>query len=68
VAGRFSFFISYKEPDGVWSAPLSLDHITAPVEDPLCPIITADGRFMFFIGSGDIWWARADFIGAMRGQ
>jgi hypothetical protein len=28
------------------------------------PIITADGRFRFFIGSGDVWWVRADFIEA----
>lgn len=67
-SGPFSFFISYKEPDGAWSAPLSLDHITAPVEGPLCPIITADGEFLFFIGSGDVWWTRADFIDEMRVQ
>ncbi len=66
AAGSFSFFISYREPNGEWSAPRSLDHVTAPVEGPLCPIITADGRFMFFIGSGDVWWTRADFIEEMR--
>ena len=49
-----------------WSTPMSLDAITDRVEQPLCPIVTAGGRFLFFIGSGGIWWARADFIEAMR--
>ncbi|MFC1660300.1 ankyrin repeat domain-containing protein [Gemmatimonadota bacterium] len=66
--GMFHFLISYREPGGGWSSPMALDHITTPVENPLCPIITADGRFMFFIGSGDIWWTRADFIEEMRDE
>ncbi len=64
--GMFHFVISYREADGGWSAPQPLDRITAPVNDPLCPLVTADGKFMFFIGSGDIWWTRADFIEEMR--
>jgi ankyrin repeat protein len=66
--GMFHFVIAYREADGGWSTPQALDHITAPVQNPLCPLITADGKFMFFIGSGDIWWTRADFIEEMRPQ
>ncbi len=68
TAGMFHFVISYREADGAWSTPQALDHITVPVNDPLCPLITADGKFMFFIGSGDIWWTRADFIQELRRQ
>jgi ankyrin repeat protein len=67
-AGEFHFAISFQDSDGEWSTPRSLDHITAPVEQPLCPMITADGKFMFFIGSGDVWWTRADFIERMRDE
>jgi hypothetical protein len=66
--GMFHFVISYRTADGGWSTPQALDAITAPVNDPLCPLITADGKFMFFIGSGDIWWTRADFIEEIRRQ
>jgi len=65
-AGMFHFLISYRLPDGGWSPPEALDPITDPVNDPLCPIITHDGAFMFFIGSGDVWWTGADFIEEMR--
>ena len=43
----------------------ALDRVTAPVSDPLCPLVTADGTFMFFIG-GAISWTRADFIRELR--
>ena len=64
--GGFHFFISYRGEDGEWTTPLSLDHITADVEQPLWPFITADRQFLFFIGDGDVWWTRADFIEEMR--
>jgi len=64
--GDFRFFISYRTPEGGWSPPQALDRITQEVEQPLCPLVTSDGRFLFFIGSGDIWWTRADFIEEMR--
>jgi hypothetical protein len=63
----FHLLISYRAADGEWSAPIALDAVTAPVQQPLCPLVTADGRFLFFIGSGDIWWTRADFIEGLRG-
>ena len=66
VGTGFHFLISYRQPDGSWGNPIALDHITEPVEQPLCPLVTADGRFLFFIGSGDIWWTRADFIEELR--
>jgi hypothetical protein len=60
--GMFHFFISYRGPEGKWLSPIALDDITTPVDNPLCPIVTSDGHFLFFIGAGDIWWTRADFI------
>lgn len=64
--GGFHFFISYRGEDGEWTTPLSLDQVTGEVEQPLWPFVTSDGRFLFFIGSGDVWWTRADFIEEMR--
>jgi ankyrin repeat protein len=64
--GGFHLFISYRGPDGEWLPPLVLDELIAPVDNPLCPIVTADGQFLFFIGAGDIWWTSAEFIERMR--
>lgn len=64
--GRFHLYISYRDPDGGWLPPQILDSVTRSLFEPLCPAVTPDGRFMFFVASGDIWWVKADFIEAMR--
>lgn len=64
--GRFHFYITYPDARGGWLPPQVLDSVTRSILDPLCPAVTPDGKFMFFIGNGDIWWVRADFIEAMR--
>jgi ankyrin repeat protein len=64
--GRFHFYISYRGADGAWLSPQVLDSVTGSIVDPVCPAVTPDGQFMFFIGNGDIWWVKADFIDAMR--
>jgi ankyrin repeat protein len=63
---RFHLYISYRGPGGRWLSPQVLDSVTGALVDPLCPAVTPDGRFMFFIANGDIWWTRAGFIEAMR--
>jgi hypothetical protein len=68
VGTGFRFLISYRQSDGEWGTPIPLEHVTEGVEQPLCPLVTADGQFLFFIGSGDIWWTRADFIEELRGN
>jgi Tol biopolymer transport system component len=62
----FQFFVSYRSPDGSWTSPAALGGQIADVEFSLCPAVTPDGRFMFFIGEGDIWWVSAHFIETMR--
>ena len=56
----------YRSPrvGGVHQEPEHLGSVVNTGGIEHTPIITADGRFMFFIGSGDVWWVRADFIGA----
>lgn len=64
--GEFLFFISYRDSDGTWLPPISLAEEVGPISQPLWPSITPDGRFMFFIAEGDIWWMSAEFIDRLR--
>jgi ankyrin repeat protein len=64
--GLFTLFISYRNSDGSWLPPISLDGEMDSFHDPLCPAVTPDGRFIFFIGEGDIWWMDAGFIEGFR--
>jgi len=64
--GQLHFFISYRSGDGSWTAPVSLGEKIHTVQQGLCPYVTPDGKYMFFIGQGDIWWVDAGFIEALR--
>ncbi len=64
--GRSRFVISYRGEDGSWSEPVVLgDHIKFR-GGGLCPAVTPDGKYMFFIGNGDIYWVSAGFIEELR--
>jgi ankyrin repeat protein len=64
--GRSNFVISYRDDDVSWIEPVSLgDHIKFR-GGGLCPAVTPDGKYMFFIGSGDIYWVSAGFIEELR--
>jgi len=59
--GQFRFRICYRDGDG-WTAPAGLGEAIDKVAMALCPMITPDGKYMFFLGQGDIFWVRADFL------
>jgi ankyrin repeat protein len=64
--GSFQFHISYRREDGAWTAPINLGEKINSIGWSLCPYITPDGKYMFFIGEGDIYWVDAGFIGSLR--
>lgn len=45
---------------------IGLSEEIGPNPITLCPAVTPDGRFLFFIGDGDVWWMAADFIERVR--
>jgi ankyrin repeat protein len=63
--GQFRFRISYRDGDG-WTKPVGLGEAIDSVVMALCPLVTPDGTYMFFLGQGDVFWVRADFIEALR--
>jgi Tol biopolymer transport system component len=62
----FTFHISYRNDDGSWTAPVNVGEKINAIEWSLCPYVTPDGQFMFFIGAGDIYWVEAGFIEDLR--
>lgn len=62
----FQFYISYKNENGSWQEPIDLGQEISSLGPGLCPSITPDGKYMFFIGRGDIYWIDAGFIEKLR--
>lgn len=64
--GDFQFYISYKNEDGSWKDPIDLGQKINSLGSALCPTVTPDEKYMFFIGQGDIYWVDAGFIDKLR--
>jgi len=75
--GESDLYISFKMEDGSWSEAINLgDEINTEVDEG-GPVVTPDGRFLFFSrvvapGEGDAWpdvdtyWVDAGLIEALR--
>jgi ankyrin repeat protein len=66
--GEFGFRISFRDEDGQWHSPARLPEYLGPI----CPIISPDGKFMFYCGemygNEGIYWLDASFIDELRAQ
>ena len=64
--GAGDLYISFRAPDGTWSAAQNMGQ---PINSPhheLCPFVTADGKYLFYTSAGDIYWADAALIDDFR--
>jgi ankyrin repeat protein len=60
------FRVGYRNKDGSWATPVDLGEKINSVRYALCPAVTPDGKYMFFIGGGDIYWVDAGMIDALK--
>ncbi|MFC1619906.1 TolB family protein [Candidatus Neomarinimicrobiota bacterium] len=68
--GQTDLYISFREPDGSWGAPMNMGPgINSPSQD-WCPVVSHDGRYLFFTsfrnGSCHAWWVDAGIIAELR--
>ena len=65
--GTGDLYISFKKPDGTWTAGASMgDEINTPGHE-LCPFVTRDGAYFLYTSDKDIYWVRAEqLIGRLR--
>jgi len=63
--GFSDLWISFRDEAGEWTVPLNLGEPINAVAG-ICPIVSPDGRYLFFNGSGDNYWVDAGFIEEMR--
>jgi hypothetical protein len=71
--GKGDLHVSFRNPDGTWGQPVSLGDKINTEHHELCPMVTPDGKYLFFsrlIGEnwetatgGDIYWVDISVIG-----
>lgn len=62
------FYISYRNKDGSWMEPIKMGEKINAIDVALCPAVTPDGKYLFFVGAGDIYWMDARIIEDLKPQ
>jgi ankyrin repeat protein len=68
--GDGDLYISYKDKHGNWLKPVNLGENINSDKDELCPIISPEGKYLFFLstrnGNSNIYWIKTDFIEKLK--
>lgn len=70
ASGGIHLRISFRKPNGGWTKPVPLDGAGNIPAKGICPIVSGDGKYLFFNtsrgGAADIYWVDAGFIERLR--
>lgn len=70
--GYIDLWISFRDEPGSWTVPLNLGQPVNTRANEICPIVSPDGKYLFFnssrFGNDDNYWVRASFIEELRRQ
>lgn len=65
-AKDLDLFISFQKEEGTWTEAINLgDKINSKGVD-LCPMVTHDGKYLFYIRHDCVMWVAADFIEKLK--
>jgi Tol biopolymer transport system component len=69
--GKHDLYVGLCRSDGTWAPPARLGPEINSSGQELCPMVSPDGRYLFFLSQRDrresgVYWARADFLDELR--
>ena len=62
----FNLYISFRGEDGIFQEPTILNDEINSSSGQICPVVTPDGRFLFYLQGTNVRWMSTDFIEEMR--
>jgi hypothetical protein len=66
--GNLDLYIAFSHKEGHWSKPVNLGPSINTASPELCPVVTPDGKYLFFLGGGDIYWVKTKVIHDLKKQ
>ena len=63
---NYDIHVSFRAASGAWLEPVRLPQPVSTPEAELCPVVSPDGRFLFFMRSGHVYWVDAAIIEDLR--
>ena len=64
--GGSDLYVSFRRPDGSWGDGINMGDGINSAETDYCPMVTPDGRYLFFTQGDDIMWVDAAIIDTYR--
>lgn len=64
--GEGDLFISFKDKNDQWQPAKNMGPGVNTKDYEFCPFVTADGKYLFFSRSGEIYWVSAKVIETLR--
>ncbi len=70
--GKLDIYLTYKQEDGSWSAPINLGPAVNTEYSETCPSMSPDGKYIFFgryndlNDKSDIYWISSDIIKKLK--
>ena len=64
--GRGDLYISFKNKDGTWSKLKNMGDTINTTATEYCPVVSPDGKYLFFTSGGDIKWMDARIIDSYK--
>jgi ketosteroid isomerase-like protein len=64
--GRGDLHISFRGHDGSWSIPVNMGATVNTKANENCPILSPDGKYLFFTSADDIYWVSAQVIETLK--
>lgn len=64
--GSGDLYVSFREPDGSWTASRSLGNTINTETDDFCPYVSPDGKYLFYASRADVYWVSTEVIKKLR--
>jgi hypothetical protein len=64
--GSGDLHVSFREPDGTWTASRSLGNSINTETNDFCPYVSPDGKYLFYASRGDVYWVSTEVIRKLR--
>jgi len=61
-------FICFRESDNTWTSPQFMGRVINGEHGAECPMVTPDGKYLFFSRLGDIYWVDSRLITRLKKQ
>lgn len=61
----YAIFVSFRGPDDTWTQPVNVLQELGLERGGSVPVLSYDGKYLFYYAAGGFWWIDASVIGAI---